>query len=221
MTGVLFDSGLQASRAVPIYEGYVLPHAALSLDLGGDGLTEHLVAMLKKRCFDHTTSAGKEMVEGFKKTQCYVALDFDAELQSIGEGCMVDTTEIGANGESCAVLGSERIRCPKALFQPCLLSSEADGVHTIIASSIRRCDAEVHNAMYGNIVLADGSTLFPGFKDRLEVELRKWAPECAHVGVVASPERKYMAWIGGSILSCSPTFRSYWFTKDRYNDVMV
>jgi actin-related protein len=36
------------------------------------------------------------------------------------------------------------------------------------------------------------------------------------VRVVAPPERKFLVWIGGSILSSLSTFQSMWITRDDY-----
>lgn len=63
-----------------------------------------------------------------------------------------------------------------------------------------------HNDLYSNIVLSGGSTLFDGLVDRLCKELKLLAPPSMKCKVVAMPERKYSAWIGGSILASLSSF---------------
>jgi actin len=36
------------------------------------------------------------------------------------------------------------------------------------------------------------------------------------IKVVAPPERKFLVWIGGSILSSLSTFQTMWITKQEY-----
>jgi hypothetical protein len=45
------------------------------------------------------------------------------------------------------------------------------------------------------------SSMFPGLKDRLQKELRMIIPSTMPLNVVESQERKYGAWIGGSIFT--------------------
>ena len=40
-TGIIIDSGYDCSRSIPIYEGCVLHHAILRLDLAGRDLCRH------------------------------------------------------------------------------------------------------------------------------------------------------------------------------------
>jgi actin-related protein len=47
--------------------------------------------------------------------------------------------------------------------------------------------------------------MFPGISERMSKEMKALAP-AALIKIVAPPERKYGAWIGGSILASLSTF---------------
>ena len=70
-----------------------------------------------------------------------------------------------------------------------------------------------------NILVSGGSTMFPGFSDRLENEVRlKALPPVMKIKVIAPPERKYSTWIGGSLLASLATFQELWITKQEYEE---
>ena len=46
-SGLLMDAGLTQTRAVPICEGFVLPHAIHRCHLGGNLLTDYLIKLLE------------------------------------------------------------------------------------------------------------------------------------------------------------------------------
>ena len=60
--------------------------------------------------------------------------------------------------------------------------------------------------------------MFPGFAERMKKEMTAFAPPNTRIYIVASPERKLSAWIGGSILGSLSTFQKMWITKQEYNE---
>lgn len=115
-------------------------------------------------------------------------------------------------------LGTERFRCPEALFDPTMINKEYEGIHLLSFNSIMACDMDVRRDLFGNVILSGGSTMYEGLPERLNKELSEKAPSGVAVNITAMPERKYSVWIGGSVISSLGTFQSMWITKEEYEE---
>jgi actin len=54
--------------------------------------------------------------------------------------------------------------------------------------------------------------------NRMIKEMKALVPPEKRVRVVAAPDRKHAAWIGGSILASLSTFQTMWMTKKDYEE---
>ena len=208
--GIVLDSGEQTTHIVPIFEGFALRHGIQRLDIGGSDLNRYLMKCLHESGLPAVASAE---IKDIKEKLCYVATDVNNETEQFARYVLPD--------QQVLQIGSPRFKTPEALFRPSLLGMEAPGIHEIINDSINKCDMDIHKTMYANIVLAGGSTLFPGLCDRLAAEMKSIAPSQMRAKVVAPPERKYSSWIGGSILASLSFFEQIWVSKSEFQECGV
>ncbi|CAG8443738.1 3405_t:CDS:10 [Scutellospora calospora] len=77
-------------------------------------------------------------------------------------------------------------------------------------------DVDLHGLFYGNIVLVGGNSLFSGYKERVEKDLRILAPSEFEVKVEMPEDPITYAWHGGKKFASTPEFDERLVTRSEY-----
>lgn len=129
----------------------------------------------------------------------------------------------GYNFES----SSERFLIPEKLFNPHETGegiSDTPGMMDmaqLVTTSVGMCDIDLRPALYGTVIVTGGNTLITGFTDRLQLDLSSRTPPSMRLKLIHTSqpaERRFGAWIGGSILASLGTFQQMWISKQEYEE---
>lgn len=108
----------------------------------------------------------------------------------------------------------ERFAIPEVLFRPSDIGMNCGGIVEAIVESINACAAIYRAAMFNNVLLVGGNATIPGFKERVESELRKLAPANYPVRVYLPDDPVSFAWKGAVQFSQQDGFRKQ-YSLDR------
>lgn len=244
LTGVVVDIGYNVSSSVAVFDGDVVPRTMCRLDVGGADLDTHLCKLLNDRGYSLRESKPFDsfIIRDIKERLCYVAEDVDAEKMRLsssqvrsawaksGQANEVTYDVTGSGNDmlpgfdsrtlpDTLTIGPERFLCAEALFDASICRGHdllITGVQKMVQETIRNCPIDLTKPMFANIILAGGTTMLPGFAERLRKELRAGAAPSVIINVIDKPTRYFAAWIGGSILASTRNFNPHWVSRDEY-----
>ncbi|XP_049579355.1 actin-related protein 6 isoform X1 [Syngnathus scovelli] len=239
---LVVDSGFSFTHIAPYCRGSRMKDAIRRINVGGKLLTNHLKEIISYRqlhVMDET-----HVINQVKEDVCFVSQDFYrdmavAQLKGLDNTVMRDyvlpdfsgikkgfckpaeqVVQSGKykTGEQILRLANERFAVPEILFHPSDVGIQEMGIPEAIVDSVRSLSQDMQPHMYGNIILTGGNVLFPGFRERLEAELRALVP--AHVPVkVTLPDNPITyAWEGGKLLANDPDYEEMVVTRDDYEE---
>lgn len=116
-------------------------------------------------------------------------------------------------------LTNERFLVPEMLFHPADLGLNQAGLAEGIVRAVSACHSDLHPLLYSSIVLTGGTTKLPGFKERLELELRPMVPAEYDLNVHAVDDPIVAPWRGGSLMAASADFESCSVTRAEYEEL--
>ncbi|MFX1252437.1 MAG: actin, cytoplasmic 2 [Promethearchaeota archaeon] len=211
-TGLIVDIGEGKTDIVPIYEGFAVTDAVRSFDIGGWDVTNRLQRLIRKS--GYTSLTDLELVRDIKERLCYVALDPNKELEQFEKDPVKIEREYISLEKGLLILGSERFLSPEIFFNPRL--SKSLSLPEMIYETVQTCGMRIRQDFFQNIILAGGSTMLPGFEERLHQELTKMVPDGLQIKIHAPPNRKNATWIGGSIYSTLECAQRLYTSQDEY-----
>ncbi|CAL9730188.1 centractin [Monosporozyma unispora] len=219
-SGCIIDCGDGYCSSTPIYEGFTLPSTIRRVDLGGRDLTEQLQFYIRKTIgMSLFTGSEQEIVRTIKEKAGYVALNYtQEELDYKDDTFGSKETEFKLPDGQIISLGKAKYRIPEILFNPMIIHSECDSIPTMVTQSLNLVDMDLRPVLRSNIVMSGATTMFKGFGDRLLNEIATLTPNESEIRITAPSQRKYMAWIGGSIFANSFAFKKLLLNKKSWDE---
>lgn len=218
ITGLAIDAGAGVSHVTPIYSGETWMKGTYRLDVAGRILSKYMHNLLLNSS-NHPQLIGtlaKKTVARIKKQHCYVSKDYEKDLQD--QTCPYRVNFKTPDGH-WMTLDKERFRCPEPLFRPHLLNQSSPGLHVFAFQSLQTLPEEYKEVVLNNVVLSGGSSMFPGFSERMFLELDALFRGRGHqISILAVPQRCSAAWMGGSLATSLSSFQQFWMRKEDYQE---
>ncbi|CAG9760076.1 unnamed protein product [Ceutorhynchus assimilis] len=244
-TALVIDSGATHTSAVPVLDGYVITNAVVKSPLGGDYLILRAREMLEQMGIDLTPATmivAKDVVREKDKPR-YTRRKLNFQVSNSWMSYMVKRTVVDYQQTVLQVsegpyderilsnipavhyefpsgyhqdFNNERFKIAEGLFDHAML-----GAGNIAATSVGMCDVDIRPALYNSVVLTGGNSLLQGFTDRLSRDLQSRIPGSMRLKMISANgtiERRFGAWLGGSILASIGAFQQMWVSMQEYEE---
>ncbi|KAF0357469.1 actin-like protein arp6 [Gigaspora margarita] len=236
---LVVDSGYSFTHIVPFVMGRPILPAIRRINIGGKLLTNHLKEIVSFRYWDMMDQT--YVMNEVKETCCYVSQDFLADLETCRKNtrdnpilqeyvlpdfsrntkgyirekkCVAEIYD--QSDEQVLYMNNERFTVPEILFNPTDIGMNQAGIPEVIVEAINATHPDLHGLFYGNIVLVGGNSLFSGYKERVEKDLRVLAPSEFEVKVGIPEDPITYAWNGGRQFASTPEFDERLVTRSEY-----
>jgi actin-related protein 3 len=234
LTGTVVDSGEGATHVIPVVDGYVIGSSIKTIPFAGKDVNQFILNLIKERG-EPLPYDSLEVARIVKEKHCYtcndMAKEFNKHHTQPEKYNKVLSGKSSRGGKEYSIdLGYERFLAPEMFFNPEIYTSDwATPLPEVIDDSIANSPIDTRRALYKNVVLSGGTTLFKDFgrrigrdlknlvDKRLESTLRESAADI-EVNVCSHHMQRFATWFGGSVLASTPQFVNSVHTKADYEE---
>jgi actin-related protein 3 len=243
LTGTVIDSGDGVTHVIPVADGYVIGSCIKHIPLAGHDITKFVLNQMRERSEPVPPEISADIARRIKERNCYVCKDLAREFRRFDttpSKCF--TTYEGVHPRTkkpwVADVGYEQFLGPELFFNPEVYTSQfTKPLPQVVDEAILASPIDTRRALYGNIVLSGGSTMFRNFDRRVQMDVQQIVDDRIEanrsamaarglstsavslpVNVVAHPFQRYAVWFGGSMLSSMPGFERICHTKAQYEE---
>ncbi|XP_024358612.1 actin-related protein 3 isoform X1 [Physcomitrium patens] len=240
MTGLVVDAGDGMTHVVPVADGYIIGSSIKSIPVAGRDLSNFVQQLMRERGEPVPPEDSLDIARRVKEMYCYTCADIakefgkhDKEPAKYVKQWKGNNSKTGAPF-SCDI-GYERFLAPEVFFSPEIYSSDfTTPLPEVVDNCIQSAPIDVRRALYKNIVLSGGSTMFKDFQRRLQRDIKKRVDartsasekksggdhksQAVEVNVVGHPMQRFAVWFGGSLLASTPDFYNACHTKAEYEE---
>jgi len=214
--GLVISSGYESTRFYPVYNGKNINNQFRSLKLGGKHVTNFLRQTISFPDNIFKNSLEERMVTNIlKEGLCYAAVaGTEAEVNK-----KIKQEEYDLPDGNVIKVGNERFFAVEGLLKPKLLGKNIPGIPEELVNCLEACDKDIRNDLCNNILLEGANTCFPLLPERLLYELKtnpEFQNKLSKIKIVATEDRKYYTWLGGSVVSSLDTFEKFTVKKEEY-----
>lgn len=216
--GLVVESGEGLTQAVPVFEGFAIPHAIFKMDTAGQDITSKVSQiMLNDGLAPTEYFSNLRVMQALKEKVCSVALNYKSAIK--GPDLADEESKSFELPDGSIIQVGQQVRhgAPEILF------AGGDGrpsVQKICMEAIDTCDLDFRQDLIRSLVVAGGTTMLPGLAPRLRAELADLLPAdlARSIDVCVDSQRHYAAWIGGSMLASLSTFDQVAVSKQEYEE---
>mmetsp|Transcript_30039 Transcript_30039/g.84763 ORF Transcript_30039/g.84763 Transcript_30039/m.84763 type:complete len:413 (-) Transcript_30039:59-1297(-) len=238
--GLVLDCGFSFTHTIPVFDGKVLPAGVRRLNLGGKAITNLLKEMVSYRSLNMMDET--YLMEVVKDNISFISSNAPADLVLAKQkhsplaveyvlpdgvhnlrGFTRDLKDAPPRKskeslEQTLTLANERFMPMEALFRPPDIGLQQAGVAELVKQAVEGCPPQFAPLLYSNVVLAGGLAKCPGFKERLEAELRPLVPCDMDLQLQLPKEPDLAAWRGGVAMARMPSFSQSVTTRAEYEE---
>mmetsp|Transcript_18305 Transcript_18305/g.30741 ORF Transcript_18305/g.30741 Transcript_18305/m.30741 type:complete len:418 (-) Transcript_18305:215-1468(-) len=240
LTGTVIDSGDGVTHVIPVAEGYVIGSSIKSIPIAGKDLTLFIQQLMRERGEQVPPEESLDIARRVKEQFSYTSSDIVREYSKYDNEPGKYLKELsGVNARTnqpwrCDV-AYERFLGPEVFFSPEIYSSDyLTPLPEVVDQCIQMSPIDTRRALYKNIVLSGGSTMFKDFHRRVQRDIKRIVDTRValseqksgnlmkaaelEVNVLSHQMQRFAVWFGGSVLASTPEFYTACHTKADYEE---